>query len=126
MTKVTNLSKATDLVKRNTEARIPKAEILNMLMGELNVTRSNAFVYFTKASKALGISVTKGESKAKKVAKTDEQKADEFFKDAAAKLAKKRSTVTELSPAKKAKKVAVIDKVIADLKPQSPFAALGV
>ena len=126
MTKVTNLSKATDLVKRNTEARIPKAEILNMLMGELNVTRSNAFVYFTKASKALGISVTKGESKAKKVAKTDEQKADEFFKDAAAKLAKKRATVTELSPQKKAKKVAVIDKVIADLKPQSPFAALGV
>ena len=126
MTKVTNLSKATDLVKRNTEARIPKAEILNMLMGELNVTRSNAFVYFTKATKALGISVTKGESKAKKVAKTDEQKADEFFKDAAAKLAKKRSTVTELTPAKKAKKVAVIDKVIADLKPQSPFAALGV
>ena len=126
MTKVTNLSKATDLVKRNTEARIPKAEILNMLMGELNVTRSNAFVYFTKASKALGFTVTKGESKAKKVAKTDEQKADEFFKDAAAKLAKKRSTVTELSPAKKAKKVAVIDKVIADLKPQSPFAALGV
>lgn len=126
MTKVTNLSKATDLVKRNTEARIPKAEILNMLMGELNVTRSNAFVYFTKASKALGFTVTKGESKAKKVAKTDEQKADEFFKDAAAKLAKKRATVTELSPAKKAKKVAVIDKVIADLKPQSPFAALGV
>ena len=126
MTKVTNLSKATDLVKRNTEARIPKAEILNMLMGELNVTRSNAFVYFTKASKALGFTVTKGESKAKKVAKTDEQKVDEFFKDAEAKLAKKRATVTELSPAKKAKKVAVIDKVIADLKPQSPFAALGV
>ena len=126
MTKVTNLSKATDLVKRNTEARIPKAEILNMLMGELNVTRSNAFVYFTKASKALGFTVTKGESKAKKVAKTDEQKADEFFKDAEAKLAKKRATVTELTPAKKAKKVAVIDKVIADLKPQSPFAALGV
>lgn len=126
MTKVTNLSKATDLVKRNTEARIPKAEILNMLMGELNVSRSNAFVYFTKASKALGFTITKGESKAKKAVKTDEQKADEFFKDAAAKLAKKRATVTELSPAKKAKKVAVIDKVIADLKPQSPFAALGV
>jgi hypothetical protein len=126
MTKVTNLSKATDLVKRNTEARIPKAEILNMLMGELNVSRSNAFVYFTKATKALGISVTKGESKAKKVAKTDEQKADEFFAKAAEKLAKKRATVTELTPAKKAKKVAAIDKVIADLKPQSPFAALGV
>ena len=126
MTKVTNLSKATDLVKRNTEARIPKAEILNMLMGELNVSRSNAFVYFTKATKALGISVTKGESKAKKVVKTDEQKADEFFAKAAEKLAKKRTTVTELTPAKKAKKVAAIDKVIADLKPQSPFAALGV
>ena len=126
MTKVTNLSKATDLVKRHTEARIPKAEILNMLMGELNVTRSNAFVYFTKASRALGISITKGESKAKAPRKTAEDTADEFFKNAEAKLAKKRTTVTELTPAKKAKKVAVIDKVIADLKPQSPFAALGV
>ena len=126
MTKVTNLSKATDLVKRNTEARIPKAEILNMLMGELNVSRSNAFVYFTKATKALGISVTKGESKAKAPRKTAEDKADEFFAKAAEKLAKKRTTVTELTPAKKAKKVAAIDAVIADLKPQSPFAALGV
>ena len=126
MTKVTNLSKATDLVKRNTEARIPKAEILNMLMGELNVSRSNAFVYFTKATKALGITITKGEGKAKAPRKTAEDKADEFFKNAAAKLAKKRATVTELTPAKKAKKVAAIDAVIADLKPQSPFAALGV
>lgn len=135
MTKVTNLSKATELVKRNTEARIPKAEILNMLMGELNVSRSNAFVYFTKASKALGITVTKGESKAKKVAKTDEEKADEFFAKAAARMVaktakeaskKSKTTVTELTPAKKAKKVAEIDAVVAALKPQSPFAALGV
>ena len=126
MTKVTNLSKATDLVKRNTEARIPKAQILDMLVGELNVSRSNAFVYFTKATKALGITVTKGEGKAKAKPKNDEQKVDEFFANAAKKVAAKRSTVTELSPAKKAKKVAVIDQVIADLKPQSPFAALGV
>ena len=126
MTKVTNLSKATDLVKRNTEARIPKAQILDMLVGELNVSRSNAFVYFTKATKALGITVTKGEGKAKAKPKTDEQKVDEFFANAAKKVAAKKASVTELSPAKKAKKVAVIDKVIADLKPQSPFAALGV
>jgi len=126
MTKVTNLSKATDLVKRNTEARIPKAQILDMLVGELNVSRSNAFVYFTKATKALGITVTKGEGKAKAKPKTDEQKVDEFFAEAAKKVAAKKASVTELSPAKKAKKVAVIDKVIADLKPQSPFAALGV
>ena len=126
MTKVTNLSKATDLVKRNTEARIPKAQILDMLVGELNVSRSNAFVYFTKATKALGITITKGEGKAKAKPKNDEQKVDEFFANAAKKVAAKKASVTELSPAKKAKKVAVIDKVIADLKPQSPFAALGV
>ena len=130
MTKVTNLSKATDLVKRNTEARIPKAQILDMLVGELNVSRANAFVYFTKASKALGITVTKGEGKAKTVAKTGEEKVDEFFAKAeakmAAKAAKAKNKITELTAAKKSKKVAEIDAVVAALKPQSPFAALGV
>lgn len=128
MTKVTNLSKAIEMVQAGTEARTPKAEMIAKIVTDLNVSKANAFVYFTKATKALGITITKGEGKAKapKAKKTDQEIADDFFANAEAKLKAKANKVTELSPAKKAKKVAVIDKVIADLKPQSPFAALGV
>ena len=58
MTKVTNLSKATEIVKAAIDSRTPKAEILNLLVSELSVTRSNAFVYFTKATKALNTTTT--------------------------------------------------------------------
>ena len=128
MTKVTNLSKATEMVKNGTEGRMTKADIINHIMAELNVSKANAFVYFTKATKALGISITKGEGKVKapKAKKTDQEVADEFFAKAEAKMKAKASKVTELSPAKKAKKVKAIDAVIAEMKPQSPFAALGV
>jgi len=54
MTKVTNLSKATEMVKVAVEARTPKADIIAQLVAELNISKANAFVYFTKASKALG------------------------------------------------------------------------
>jgi uncharacterized protein YkwD len=131
MSKVTNLSVATTLVQSNVEARIPKDQILQILMSELNVTRSNAFVYFTKATKSLGISVTK-DAKAPK--KTSEDKATEFFAKAEARMvakaakdaAKAKNKVTELSANNKAKKVAQISAVIAEMKPQSPFAALGI
>lgn len=134
MSKATNLSVATTLVQSNVEARIPKDQILQILMSELNVTRSNAFVYFTKATKALGLSITKT---AKVSKKTDEEKADEFFAKAEAKLKAKEAkvsakviakgnVVTGLSKAKAAKKVAGIDAVIAEMKQQSPFAALGI
>lgn len=115
MTKVTNLSKATEIVRVQVEARTPKAAILDMIVAELSVSRSNAFVYFTKATKALGISVTvdKGATKAPKAKAT------------------KANPVTETSPEKAAKKVAEIDAVIAGLKANgakvaSPFAQLGV
>ena len=128
MTKVTNLSKAIEMVQAGTDARTPKAEIIAKIVTDLNVSKANAFVYFTKATKALGITITKGEgnTKAPKAKKSDQEIADDFFANAEAKLKAKANKVTELTPAKKAKKVAVIDKVIADLKPQSPFAALGV
>ena len=73
MTKVTNLSKATEIVRVQVEARTPKAAILDMIVAELSVSRSNAFVYFTKATKALGISVTvdKDAAKAPKKAKVN-------------------------------------------------------
>jgi len=128
MTKVTNLSKAIEMVQAGTEARTPKAEMIAKIVTDLNVSKANAFVYFTKATKALGITITKGEGKAKapKAKKSDQEIADDFFANAEAKLKAKANKVTELSPAKKAKKVKVIDAVIAEMKPQSPFAALGV
>lgn len=111
MTKVTNLSKATEIVKAAIDSRTPKAEILNLLVSELSVTRSNAFVYFTKATKALNVSITvdKGAVKAPKAGKVNK--------------------ITETSPEKAAAKVAEIDAVIANLRKSgasvSPFAALG-
>ena len=111
MTKVTNLSKATDIVKAAIDSRTPKAEILNLLVSELSVTRSNAFVYFTKATKALNVSITvdKGAVKAPKAVKVNK--------------------ITETSPEKARAKVAEIDAVIANLRKSgaavSPFAQLG-
>ena len=111
MTKVTNLSRATDIVKAAIDSRTPKAEILNLLVSELSVTRSNAFVYFTKATKALNVSITvdKGATKAPKAVKVNK--------------------ITETSPEKARAKVAEIDAVIANLRKSgaavSPFAALG-
>ena len=111
MTKVTNLSRATDIVKAAIDSRTPKAEILNLLVSELSVTRSNAFVYFTKATKALNVSITvdKGAAKAPKAVKVNK--------------------ITETSPEKARAKVAEIDAVIANLRKSgasvSPFAALG-
>lgn len=103
MTKVTNLSRATAIVK----ASATKAEALDKIVAELSVTRSNAFVYFTKASKALGTAPsTEKAPKAVKVAKAN--------------------PVTGLSQEKAAKKVAEIDATIAKLKSKtskatSPF-----
>lgn len=111
MAKVTNLSKATEIVKAAIDSRTPKAEILNLLVSELSVTRSNAFVYFTKATKALNVSITvdRGAVKAPKAVKVNK--------------------VTETSPEKARAKVAEIDAVIANLRKSgasvSPFAALG-
>jgi cbb3-type cytochrome oxidase cytochrome c subunit len=123
MKKVTNLSKATEIVKTSIDARTPKSEILAKLVEELGVTRSNAFVYFTKATKALDISISvdKGATKA-------EVKAASFFAKAEAKMAKK--SITELTATKRKSKVAEIDAVIDGLRKTgaavTPFAALGV
>ena len=110
MTKVTNLSKAIEIVKTNVEARIPKAEILAILVKELNVSRSNAFVYFTKASKAQGFSVTVDKAAtAKTPAKTVS-----------------KTNVSLSSATKKAAKLAEIDKFLASApsSANNPFAAM--
>lgn len=109
MSKVTNLSRATDIVK----ASASKADALDQIVAQLGVSRSNAFVYFTKASKALGAgSAPKGAGKASvKVSKA------------------KVNPITETSSEKAKAKIAAIDKVIAGLKASgasvSPFAGLG-
>lgn len=113
MSKVTNLSRATEIVK----AAASKAEALDKIVAELGVKRANAFVYFTKASKALG---TVAAPKVEKAAKAEK----------AVKPARKGvNPVTETSPEKAAKKVAEIDAVIAGLRKSgatvSPFAGLG-
>jgi len=111
MTKKTNLSKATDIVGVQVEKRTPKKEIIQMLVDELQVSRANAFVYFTKASKALGISIKQDRS-------------------TVVRSTKAKNPVTETSPAKAAVKVAEVDAVIAKLKASgatvaSPFAGLS-
>lgn len=108
MTKVTNLSKATEIVKSSAT----KAEALEKIVAELAVSRSNAFVYYTKASKALNMPKAEKSPKAEKVEKTAKVRT---------------SKVTEITAEKAAKKVAEIDKVIANLKKtgataSSPFA----
>lgn len=70
--KSTNLSKATEIVKDGLANGVVKSLILDRLVEVLGITRSNAFVYFTKATKALGplVEVPKREKKAK-VEKTE-------------------------------------------------------
>lgn len=109
MTKVTNLSRATEIVK----AAASKAEALEKIVATLGVSRSNAFVYFTKASKAL-VGDAYPNLKAPKAEKAPKAKVN---------------PVTETSPEKAKAKVAEIDKVIAGLRKSgaavSPFAGLG-
>ena len=105
MTKVTNLSKAIEIVKFNVDARIPKTEILNTLVTELGISRSNAFVYFTKASKASGFSITVDKATVKKVSES----------------------IQGTSGTKKAQKLAEIDAFLASASSAkgNPFAALS-
>lgn len=99
---MSKLATATEIVKNAIEARETKNAVLDKLVAELSITRSNAFVYYTKATKALGLTISNGMSnkvtKAEKVAKA------------------KVNPVTETSPAKAAAKIAEIDNVIAGLK----------
>ena len=85
-----------------------KALALSEIMNILGVSRSNAFVYYTKATKALAsfdvVDKVMNGTKASKVSK-----------------------VTETPVVKRTKKTAEIDAVIASLKGThaSPFAGLG-
>lgn len=122
MTKVTNLSKATDLVKAAVDARTPKSDIIAQLVTELNVSKANAFVYFTKASKALGITITKDKG-AEKVAKP--AKGVTKVKDGKKVTKSKEVTDADVAAFFDGAKARMEAKATKATK-ASPFAALGV
>jgi DNA-binding transcriptional regulator GbsR (MarR family) len=99
---------AVGIVRNTPDKSLALSEIMNIL----GVSRSNAFVYYTKATKALTSydvvdSVLAGRPGIKKVTAVQGRATD--------------------ARAKRAKKVADIDAVIASLKgnPVSPFSGLG-
>ncbi len=101
MTKETNLSIATRIVASTPD----KALALSEIMAVLGVTRSNAFVYFTKATKGVAKPAVKAE-KASKPAK---------------------ESIQGTSSTKKAQKLAEIDAFLASASSAkgNPFAALS-
>lgn len=88
---MSKLAKATEIVK----AAANKQQALDQIVSQLGVTRANAFVYFTKASKAIGgVKLEKGEKP----------------------VAQKANPVTGTTPTQRKEKVEQINRVIKDMK----------
>ena len=104
MTKETNLSIATRLVASTPD----KALALSEIMAVLGVTRSNAFVYYTKATKGVAKPAV-GVAKAEKASKPAKE------------------SIQGTSDARKAQKLKEIDAFLASASSAkgNPFAALG-
>ena len=107
MTKVTNLETAVSIVRTSTDKATALADIMNIL----GVSRSNAFVYHTKASKIL----------------FSADKVDGVMAKVSPKYKKVSESVQGTSSTKKAQKLAEIDKFLAGNASAkgNPFAALG-
>jgi superfamily II DNA helicase RecQ len=108
MTKVTNLETAVSIVRTSTDKATALADIMNIL----GVSRSNAFVYHTKASKIL----------------FSANNVDEVMAKVSPKYKKVSESVQGTSSTKKAQKLAEIDAFLASNAASSkgnPFAALG-
>ena len=107
MTKVTNLETAVSIVRNNPTKFVALAEIMNIL----GVSRSNAFVYHTKASKIL----------------FSANNLDEIMGKVSPQYKKVTETVQGTSATKKAAKLAEIDKFLAGASSAkgNPFASLG-
>lgn len=101
MKATSKLFQATEIVKVSES----KAEALDAIVKQLGVTRSNAFVYYTKATKGVA-----KPAKAEKAEKTES-----------------KTSVSMTSASKKAAKLAEIDAFLASNKSAvgNPFAALG-
>jgi hypothetical protein len=101
MTKETNLSIATRIVASTPD----KAMALSEIMSVLSVSRSNAFVYYTKATKGVAKPAVKAEKATKPV----------------------KESLQGTSTTKKAQKLAEIDAFLASASSAkgNPFAALS-
>ena len=107
MTKVTNLETAVSIVRTSTDKATALADIMNIL----GVSRSNAFVYHTKASKIL----------------FSANNLDEIVGKVSPQYKKVSESVQGTSGTKKAQKLAEIDKFLAGNASAkgNPFVALG-
>ena len=107
MTKVTNLETAVSIVRTSTDKATALADIMNIL----GVSRSNAFVYHTKASKIL----------------FSASNLDEIMGKVSPQYKKVSESVQGTSGTKKAQKLAEIDAFLANTTSAkgNPFAALG-
>ena len=106
MTKVTNLETAVSIVRTSTDKATALADIMNIL----GVSRSNAFVYHTKASKIL----------------FSANNLDEIVGKVSPQYKKVSESVQGTSSTKKAQKLAEIDAFLASNASAkgNPFAAL--
>ena len=107
MTKVTNLETAVSIVRSTPDKALALSELMNIL----GVSRSNAFVYHTKASKIL----------------FSADKVDGVMAKVSPKYKKVSESVQGTSSTKKAQKLAEIDAFLASNAASSkgnPFAAL--
>ena len=107
MTKVTNLETAVSIVRNTPDKALALSEIMNIL----GVSRSNAFVYHTKASKIL----------------FSANNLDEIVGKVSPKYKKVSESVQGTSSTKKAAKLAEIDAFLASASSAkgNPFAALS-
>jgi hypothetical protein len=107
MTKVTNLETAVSIVRNTPDKALALSEIMNIL----GVSRSNAFVYHTKASKIL----------------FSASNVDEVMGKVSPQYKKVSESVQGTTATKKAQKLAEIDKFLAGNASAkgNPFAALG-
>ena len=107
MTKVTNLQTAVSIVRNTPDKALALSEIMNIL----GVSRSNAFVYHTKASKIL----------------FSASNVDEVMGKVSPQYKKVSESVQGTTATKKAQKLAEIDKFLAGNASAkgNPFAALG-
>ena len=107
MTKITNLETAVGIVRKTQDKSLALSEIMNIL----GVSRSNAFVYHTKASRILAVESGMAPALAKitKAAKTTKE------------------SVQGTTATKKAQKLAEIDAFLASASSAkgNPFAQMG-
>ena len=121
MKATSKLFQANEIIKASSS----KAEAIADIMNQLGVTKSNAFVYYTKCTK--NVSEKTGEKAGVSSTKTDKT-ASVIVEKAVKSAQKQRVTAQGQSASTKAMKVKEIDEMIASLQtqPATPFSGLGL